>query len=180
MNYKSFINNLSSVRGVEGSTLLCYGHVVEQSNTGTIIIDKQDTEFSSLEEAKEYIKCLQLTHVIQNQLVEDISEKRVAGLIKEHHSDVKITDKLIEAYVDAASSKIFTLDPVVISIKEYVEVKQPRFSKMEFVLEDGSLIAIDRTTFDIINNKLGQHSDVIEYMRESTSNFLEVVNLLEE
>ena len=179
MNYNKFISQLDEVRGVaQRDSALCFGHVIEQTSTGIVLIDRYETEFKNLEEARTYLKQQQLTQDIQSQLVESLPENKIAVIIKEHHSDVKVTDKLIETYIEAASSKLFTFDSVVSGIREHTEVKT--INKLDFVLEDGTSIAIDRSTFDKLNNMLGQQPEIISYMRESTNNFLTVVDLLEE
>jgi len=51
--------------------------------------------------------------------------------------------------------------------------------KLDFILGDGSIIAIDESTFNKINNILCNHSDIIDYMRESKQNFIYVIEQLE-
>ena len=96
-------------------TVYCFGKKIQESN-GVIYINREATEFSSIEEARTYIKnkasSEQLEEQITKELNEDLSTVQIAKIIKEHH-DVKVTDTLIESYIELASSKLFTVDPVV-------------------------------------------------------------------
>lgn len=158
-----------------------YGHLIEQTED-SILIDGVQTEFESLEEARNYIKQEQISvalgEEIAKELYEELSNNKVASLIKEHH-DIKVTDTIIESYKDLASSKVFTLDPVVEEIRSMNKLDKLIEGKLDFQLDDGSIIAINETTYHQINNILSEHNDVIAYMRESKENFISVVEQLE-
>ena len=158
-----------------------YGHLIEQTEH-SILIDGVQTEFESLEEARNYIKQEQISvalgEEIAKELYEELSNNKVASLIKEHH-DIKVTDTIIESYKDLASSKVFSLDPVVEEIRALNKLDKLIEGKLDFELNDGSIIAINETTFNQINNILNEHNDVIAYMRESKENFIAVVEQLE-
>lgn len=158
-----------------------YGHLIEQTED-SILIDGVSTEFTSLEEARQYIKqnniSEQLEEEISKELYEEINETKIASIIKEHH-DIKVTDTIIESYIDLASSKVFTLDPVVEDIRTLNKFDKLIEGKLDFQLNDGSLVAINENTLEQINNILGDHSDVIEFMRESKENFINVIEQLE-
>ena len=52
----------------------------------------------------------------KKELYEELSDKTIANIIKEHH-DIKVTDTLVESYKQLASSNIFSVDPVVQGIQ---------------------------------------------------------------
>lgn len=163
------------------SHMYSYGHLIEQTED-SILIDGVQTEFESLEEARNYIKQEQISSELEEEiakeLYEELSNNKIAGVIKEHH-DIKITDTIIESYKDLASSKVFTLDPVVEEIRSMNKLDKLIEGKLDFQLDDGSIIAINETTYHQINNILSEHNDVIAYMRESKENFISVVEQLE-
>ena len=163
------------------SHLYSYGHLIEQSEDA-ILIDGISTDFTTLEEARQYIKQTNLAEHLEEEIAKElyseISETKIAGIIKEHH-DIKVTDTIIESYISLASSKIFTLDPVVENIRVLNKFDKLIEGKLDFELDDGSIVAINESTFNEINNILNEHNDVIEYMRKSKENFINVVEQLE-
>lgn len=178
MYYKQFTKSIS----VADTTIRSYGHLI-QSIDGTIFVDKEQTDFASLEEARKYIKNKHYSEAIENEIIEkqyeEISENRIANIIKEHH-DIKVTDTLIESYLELASSKIFTVDPVVQEIRKLNKLDSLIENKVHYELQDGSIVAIDEQTQEQLNNLLANHKDVVEYMRESKDNFFNVVNKIKE
>lgn len=155
----------------------CYGFAIVETVDG-IFIDGIHTDLTNLEEAKQYIKNQLVQESIVNQIrTEELSLNTVADIITRHH-DIRVTDTLIESYIDLASSKIFTIDPVVRDIKTQNKLDEVLEDHYEFILEDGSKILISNETLQHINNTLGKHADVIEYMRESKDNFFHVLELI--
>ena len=163
------------------SSLYAYGHLIEQTED-SILVDGVVSEFNSLEEARQYVKqnniTAKLEEEITKELYEEIDNNKIASIIKEHH-DIKVTDTIIESYIELASSKEFTLDPVVEDIRNLNKLDKLIEGKMDFTLKDGSIVAINESTYNEINNRLGNHLDVIEYMRESKENFINVIEQLE-
>lgn len=162
----------------------CFGHTIAETADGKVWIDRKQTDFDSLEEAREYLhqqKIQQdIQHQIEQEIYEEMSDNKVADIIRSHYSDVKITDTLIESYIELASSKIFTADAVAQQIRKLNTFDKLVENRVDFVLKDGSVVVISDSTQTAINNIFGKHQDVIEYMRESKENFLSVVNQLEE
>jgi hypothetical protein len=179
MYFNQFKSKLNG-HGVQ-SHLYSYGHLIEQTED-SVLIDGASTEFTSLEEAREYIKqnniSEKLEQEISKELYEEINDSTIASIIKEHY-DIKVTDKIVESYLELASSKVFTLDPVVEEIRVLNKLDKVFEGKTDFILNDGSIVAIDEETKETINNIFGNNSDVIEYMRESKQNFINVVEQLE-
>jgi hypothetical protein len=147
------------------------------------LIDGKETEFNSLEEARQHIKNEYTSHKLEEQvskdLYEDLSDITVANIIKEYH-DVKVTDTLIENYISLASSHMFSVDPVVQKIRSLNKLDRLVEGKLHYVLSDESIVTIEETTQERLNNLLQNQTEIIEYMRESKENFMHVLQLIEE
>jgi hypothetical protein len=52
--------------------------------------------------------------------------------------------------------------------------------KLNYTLNDGSVIAIDESTQDYLNKLLQNQNEIIEYMKESKENFLHVLKRIGE
>jgi len=182
MYYKQFQNTMYSAitESAVKDQAFCYGVRIVETVSGDVLINGEYTSYESLEEAVSGIKQQkvqeELQHQIQAEIYEGLSDNKVAQIIREHHSDVKVTDTLIESYVELASSKIFTLDPIAHEIRKINNLDQVVEGKIEFNLEDGSAILIDESTYHKINNLFGQHDDVVGYMRKTADNFLSIVD----
>lgn len=113
------------------------------------------------------------------ELYEELSDKTIANIIREHH-DIKVTDTLVESYKELASSTMFSVDPVVHSIRSLNKLDRLLEGKLHYVLQDETIVAIDERTQERLNNILQNHADVVEYMRESKEHFMHVLKKLEE
>lgn len=178
MYFKEFTKSISRAE----ETIRSYGHLI-QSIKGTIFVDNEKTDFTNLEEARKYIKNKNCSEAIEDDIIEkqyeEISANRIANIIKEQH-DIKVTDTLIESYLELASSKMFTVDIVVQEIRKLNKLDSIIENKIHYELQDGSIVAIDEQTQKQLNNLLANHKDVVEYMRESKNNFFNVVNKIKE
>lgn len=177
MNYNEFTSKLH-----DGEHIRSYGHLIEMVD-GAVTVNGEPTKFKSLEEAKQNIKQEYIAHKIEEQvskeLYEEISDAKVASIIKEYH-DVKVTDTLIETYIQLASSNMFSVDPVVQDIRALNKLDRIVEGKLHYVLADESIVAISEQTQERLNNLLGNQTEIIEYMRESKENFLSVLEQIEE
>jgi hypothetical protein len=120
-----------------------------------------------------------LVEEVTKEIYEEIPNTKVAEIIKEHH-DVKVTDTLIESYLELASSNIFSVDPVICELRKYNKLDRLVEGKLNYTLNDGSVIAINESTQDYLNNLLCNQNEIIEYMRESKQNFLYVLERIGE
>ena len=181
MYYGQFTKSLK--RSDVNESVRSFNHVIEMTQEGIVRIDGVDSEFESLEEARKYIKSKHFSEKLQaqisNETYEEISENRIATIIKEYH-DIKVTDTLIESYIELASSKLFTLDPVVHDIRKLNKLDVVVENKIHYELKDGSVVAISDATQQILNKLLQNQSDVVEYMRESKDNFMRVIEQIKE
>ena len=117
--------------------------------------EKHEQKFSSLEEAKKYCK----DHISTLEILEDIDltipENKVASYIKKHYNIEKITDT-----------------PVVLEMKLNSSLIA---GKLDYTLEDKSVVAISESTQNKLNMLMRDRADVVQYMRESKENFMRVV-----
>jgi hypothetical protein len=180
MRYYDFAKQLKR-SGVVDHTR-SFNHLIEKLEDGSVLIDGEQCEFTSLEEARQYIKeehtAQKLEEQASKQLYEELSDVTVANIIKEYH-EVKVTDTLVESYKQIASSNIFSVDPVVQKIRSLNKLDRLIEGKLQYVLEDESIVAIDEQTQELLNKLLQNQNEIIEYMRESKDNFMYVLSKLE-
>lgn len=181
MNYTQFTKSFNKSNIVE--SVRSYLQLIEKTEDGTVLINGIETEFKSLEEARQYIKqdyiSNQLAEEVSTDLYEELSDDKVANIIKEHHN-IKVTDTLIESYVKLASSRRFSVDPVVLEIRSLNKLDRLIEGKLHYVLDDESIVTIDERTQDRLNKLLQNQTEIIDYMRESKDNFFHVLTKLEE
>lgn len=181
MNYNDFTKSLKKADIVE--CVRSYLQLIEKTAEGKVLINGIDTEFTTIEEARQYVKDDYISHQLEEQiskeLYEDLSEHTVANIIKEYH-DIKVTDTLIENYIQLASSHMFSVDPVVQDIRKLNKLDKIVEGKLHYVLKDESIVAIDQRTQEHLNKLLQNQTDIIEYMRESKENFFYVLERIEE
>ena len=179
MYYGGFLKALNGITAHVHS----YGHIIEQISNGKIFIDGEKTSFTDLEEARQYVKAKQYNKTIEEQvkteLYEDIPDNKIANIIKEHH-DIKVTDTLIESYIELASSKLFTVDPVVLDIRNLNKLDKLIEGKIDYKLADGTIIAINESTQDKLTELFKDEQEIIEHMRESKENFINVLKQIGE
>lgn len=156
---------------------VCHGHNLILSTEGKVFVDFKETQLSSLEEAHQFINQIKFEEEIAKELYEEIPDVKIANLIKEHH-DIKVTNKLIESYIELASSKTFSVDPVVSGIRSFNSVSSIIENKIDYVLNDGSTVAIDEDTQLMLNDLLEDKYQIVEYMRESKDNFIRIIKEL--
>ena len=185
MYFKQFNKKLSEdITGVAvESQLHSNGHLIEMTVDQVVTIDKEKTDFATIEEARQHIlkqyNTKELEEEIKTEVYEDIADNKIAKIIKEHH-DVKVTDTLIESYIELASSKLFTVDPVVQEIRNLNKLDKLIEGKIDYKLADGSIIAINEDTQEQLNNLLDNQQEIIEYMRQSKDNFIHVLKKIGE
>ena len=179
MHYGKFLKTLTG----NEARVHSYGHIIEQTSNGKVLIDGEKTSFTDLEEARQYVKAKQYNKTIEEQvkteLYEDIPDNKIANIIKEHH-DIKVTDTLIESYIELASSKLFTVDPVVLEIRNLNKLDKLIEGKIDYKLADGTIIAINESTQDKLTELFKDEQEIIEHMRESKENFIDVLKQIGE
>lgn len=160
-----------------------YNNLIQIDSDGVVYVNREATEYSSLEEARTYIKNKQVSNTLETQITKDVYEEitdnRIASIIKEYH-DVKVTDTLIESYIELASSQIFTIDPIVQKIRSLNKLDAVIEGKLHYQLSDGSVVAINERTQKRLNNLLNKQKEIVDYMRESKEHFFHVLQQIEE
>lgn len=176
MIYSQFTNSIKTV--LYGSPVLheemYMGELIAILENGKVCVNKKQVNLVNIEETKTYIRQIKLEEDIAQSLYEDIPSVKIANIIREHH-DVKITNKLIESYIELASSKTFSVDPVVSDIRAFNSLDSIIESKIDYVLDDGSIVAISEETQSKLNIILSDKYQVVEYMRQSKDNFIGVI-----
>ena len=124
-------------------------------------------------------KTVSLVEEVTKEIYEEIPNNKIAEIIKEYH-DVKVTDTLIETYIELAYSNIFSVDPVICELRKYNKLDRLIEGKLNYTLNDGSVIAIDESTQDYLNKLLNNQNEIVEYMKESKANFLHVLKRIGE
>lgn len=140
-----------------------------------------EQQFNDLEEVKQYIDIQDDASLVRTQIYENVSDTQVATIIKRHHSDIRVTNQLVETYIQVASSKTFTLDPVILEMREANKLDSLIEGKMVFKLNDDTQIALSENTVSKIAKLLNNTSDkneIVEHMRQSRDNFLSVLKLI--
>ena len=115
----------------------------------------------------------------EQQLLDSIEvslpEERIAECIS-RHSDVEITDKLVEEYINKASSTDFNIDPILTEIKSG-SINELR-NKLDYVLKDGTRIAISEENQILLNSLLKGNDEIVSHMSENKQNFMEVLKVV--
>ena len=101
-----------------------------------------------------------------------LPEERIAECIS-RHSDVEITDKLVEEYINKASETDFNIDPILTDIK-LRSINEFR-NKLDYVLKDGTKIAISEKNQILLNSLLKGKDEIVSHMSENKQNFMEVL-----
>ena len=181
MRYSDFTKQFKRSGVVE--SIRSFRQLIEKLEDGKVLINGIETKFDTIEEARQYVKQDYIAHQLEEQaskeLYEELSEKTIANIINEYHN-VKVTDTLVESYKELASSNMFSVDPVVQRIRSLNKLDRLIEGKINYNLNDGSVVAIDERTQENLNKLLQNQNEVIEYMRESKDNFMYVVKRLEE
>ena len=162
-------------------SFVSFGRVVHFSE-GKVTINGQEFEVDTIEEAKEFCKQHHLSSKLEEEVISDIyesQEDKIAKFISEHHG-IKVTDTLVESYVTLAQSKQFTLDPVITEIRKLNRFDNILEGRIDYVLDDGSVVTLQESTLEFLNNLLEENTDVVSYMRTDKEKFLEVLEMVEE
>lgn len=180
MNFSDFNKKINSeTSGVEIlSQTPCFGSTIQESSSG-ILINRIKTDFTSINEAFDFIRNQKLQEKIENEIkiemYETLSKGKVASLIEEFSTDIA-TDDLVESYINRAFAKEFTIDPIVSEIRKYNKSDRIIEAKIDFVLEDGSSVAVSEETLNYINSISTE--ELVQYMKESKDNFINALTKL--
>ncbi len=146
--------------------------VISKDLSITVNEEKIDSDINNLEEAREYAKSYITNSIILEDIDTVIPEEKIVNLVNKYHSIEKITDTIVESYLELASSNLFTIDPVLLEIKQRSSSLP---GKIEHSLNDGSVVAISEETQNLLNTLLEDKYQIVEYMRESKQNFMRII-----
>lgn len=102
-------------------------------------------------------------------------KSNIESSIKEHHHLEVIPSGLVEHYNTLIESKRFSVDPVVIDLRESTSTL---YNKINYTLEDGSCVSIDESTRGELRNLFLNKYNEVSYMNESKENFLKIIQLI--
>ena len=176
MNFQQFVRKMKEAiceSKIQEESIFM-GHNILLSEEGSVFIDFKKTQLTSIGEAKDFINHINLENTLNQEILENVSEIQIADIIREHHN-IKVTNDLIESYLNLATSKAFSLDPVISEIRSFVSSP---INKIDFVLNDNSIVAIDEETLVKLENLIGDKYHIVNYMCESVNNFMQIVKEL--
>lgn len=182
MKYSQFSKNLKhTIYGVDIQEHIHFnGHVIQKTIHDDILINNEATSFKTLSEAKRHInQNIQVKEIVDNLHEEFFNDNfiKIADVIKEEHG-IKVTNNILEQYIKIASDKSFSIDPVIIRIREMNEFDSVIDNKIHYILEDNSKIAVSIETQNVINNILQNNNEAVEYMKKSSDNFLKILDII--
>lgn len=102
-------------------------------------------------------------------------KSNIESYIKEHHHLEVVPSDLVEHYNTLIESKRFSIDPVVIALREQ---DSKLYNKITYTLEDGSIVSIDESTRGKLRNLFFNKYNEVSYMNESKDNFLKIIQLI--
>ena len=102
-------------------------------------------------------------------------KSNIESSIKKHHHIGVIPNSLVERYQNLIESKRFSVDPVVIDMREQ---DSKLYKKINYTLEDGSIVAIDESTRDKLKTLFVNKYKEVMYMNESKDNFFKIIQLI--
>lgn len=177
VTYSKLKAKLHQEQNIIDRFVLGENRVLVTNDLRVIVDDQYIGDCDSLEEARVYAS----KYVVSKKIIENISslipEEKVVSLIKKHHNIDKITSSLVESYVEIISSNIFSIDPVITEMKRNsVELN----GKFQYVLEDGTTVAINEYTQKNLSTLLEDKYQIVEYMRKCKDNFMHVVKELKD
>ena len=177
MDYLQFSKTIKdNLSGAEVTEQVTFGvDTITKTVNDDILVNYKQTEFTSIEEAKQHIQEMQLQEEVIQEIYDNIDHNVVATLIREEHHNIKVTDTLIKSYIDLAAAKLFSVDPVIQNIRSLNVIESLIENKIDYKLDDGSIVAIDEDTQDLLNALLIDRQDIVEHMRANKENFLQVV-----
>lgn len=167
------------------TTFIHYGKVAHFTEENVLVLDgKIVGEFKGLKEAKEYCESLRISEELKESIVVEepiITESQIALVLKED-GEIKPSQSVVAFFNDLIETKKFIPCNALITLREKrrnIEIP----GKIDYVLEDGSKIALDFETNFRLNSLIDSKdsADLIRFMTSNHKNFMYVVEqVLEE
>ncbi len=102
----------------------------------------------------------------------------IAEIIANNYHDARVTDKLIESYIDLALTKQFTTDKTIREIRKLNAFDKTFDGKLSFVLDDSSQVVISNETYDKVCESIN-NIESIQFMRKNKENFLNCIDIIQ-
>lgn len=150
------------------------GHTITITED-TVFVDHDAImeEYDSIEYAYAYAK----QYITSLNIVEStntVTNESIVNTIKKYY-DIRITNTLVEEYHNVIDEDIFSLDPVVLELKEG---KSSFINKLEFELDDGTNVAINESTYKKLLDLNVDKYKLVQFMKESKDNFTSIIEMV--
>lgn len=182
MNYSEFTSSAYEELGIQ-SEIECFEHTLALTTDDRILVDGVETSFKTLKEAREHIKSSSdgpRQVDIREEVFRAIPQQMVVDLIRKYHPETKITNKLVESYLVAAADRVLSTDYTLRDLRSLYPADTVFENHTDYKLDDGSVVMISESTQKTLNKILGKHQNIIDHMRESKENFMDVINQIED
>jgi len=185
MYYSQFSKRLQKTNAKQSlvgilENIYFYSHCIQKTEDDTILVNGIASSHKTLSEAKQHIRYTEEA----NDIIEEIKENfykdnrdKIISIIKENHN-IKVTNTIIDNYIQIASDNSFSIDPVIQEIRSMNTYDKLIEGKLHYKLNDNSTIAISEDTQSVINTVLQNNTNAIEYMKESSDNFLRILDII--
>lgn len=149
-----------------------YSIIISENNVyvnSELILEDCISEGAGKLYAKSYIDS-----IIILEDTEIVTTESIVNTAMRHHG-IKLTNTLVESYKELILAEEFTLDPVVLELREG---KSSLYGKIEFKLNDGSVVAVNESTVDKLLSLNVDKYKLVDFMKESKKNFVSVIKEL--
>lgn len=114
---------------------------------------------------------------VKEEIFKSTPKHIVADIIAKNYPNARVTEKLIESYVDLALTKPFTLDKTIHEIRKLNTFDVQYEGMIEFVLDDNSHVLVSEETYSVMCESIN-NNDHVNFMRKNKDNFMNVVDLI--
>lgn len=177
--YKQFVCDVNAaiLQTEITESVYYFGHTISLDEANNVYIDGMVYEGNSIDDGKLLVDNKIIENQVSNQLQSYDTNVIVEAVINaaKQHNNIRLTNTIVSNYIEILESKQFTIDPVVLSVKQQSLVE----GRYDYILDDGNTVVISEQLQDTINNIFQDYPDVINYMRSSVDNFLNVIDQLE-
>ena len=180
-SYNKFISKLSNniVKESISFSKYYYGYKIDATISNKIYINKKLTSYTNINEALSYIDSKKYSNVyseINRDNYNYIQKNLLSDIIHKYSNNIKITENLLETYINKVKNKEFTSNKILSEIRKINKLGSKFSNKIDYILEDGSQVIIDIDTQEDMNRLFENHTDIIEYMKENKKNLMKIIN----
>lgn len=161
------------------TTFVHYGKVAHFNTNNELILEgKFVGKFKSIKEAKEYCVSLRMSDELKEEVQLQptyLTEAQIALALKED-GEIKPSETMVSSFKTIIETKQFVPVNVLIQLRERTRnIELP--GKMDYILQDGSKVAIDIETNNRLNKLIDvkESANLLNFMTKNSKNFLNVV-----